>query len=237
LGLGLEDHRTSGNLDAVGKFDMVRNSRTPTEHNPGAEARTPGYADLPAQQTSGADPRIVPDLNEIVELGPGPDRGRIKGRAIDRRVGANLDIVAEVETADLRHFAEGAPVGDVAETIRSEYRTGMHFDPRAEGDPVVQHHPGMQGAALANHAVSANDHPGAEANPGTDARSAANHHKGPDLSRRVNLHTRLEHCTWVNPSDRDHPRVEVLGQAGHRHRRLGVDDGRPVELPDNFGGG
>ena len=49
-----------------------------------------------------SDGHIVGDLDQIVDLGAFPDHGVAAAAAIDRRIGADLDIVLDNDTAELR---------------------------------------------------------------------------------------------------------------------------------------
>ena len=58
------------------------------------DARRAGDADLRHDQAQRADPHVVPDVHEVVDLRAGADHGVVDAAAIDRRVRADLDVVA-----------------------------------------------------------------------------------------------------------------------------------------------
>ena len=47
---------------------------------------------------------VVGDLHQVVDLGAGADARGLEGAAIDRGAGADLDVVADLDVAQLRHL-------------------------------------------------------------------------------------------------------------------------------------
>src|SRR5690606_11653450 len=79
-----------------------------------------------------ADPHVVSDLDEIVDLGAFPD-DRVGQRAsVDRGIRADLDIVLDDDPADLRDLLRpGTPRGK-AEAVLSDPHTRMNDDAVAD---------------------------------------------------------------------------------------------------------
>src|SRR5216110_3474879 len=65
------------------------------------ERAAPREPHLRRQQALGADAAAVGHHDQVVDLGPAPDHGRAQRRAVDGRVGADLDLVLEHDGADL----------------------------------------------------------------------------------------------------------------------------------------
>ena len=51
-----------------------------------------------------ADPHVVRDLHEIVDLRPRADDRVVDAAAVDRRVRADLDVVLDEAAADMRNL-------------------------------------------------------------------------------------------------------------------------------------
>ena len=73
----MRDDRAVPDRDVVGHPDL------PGEDDAATQARRPGNADLGHQDGVLADVDVVPDLNEIVELGTAPHAGVPQHRPVD----------------------------------------------------------------------------------------------------------------------------------------------------------
>src|SRR5262249_46658752 len=73
------------------------------------------------------------------DLGAAADDGRAQRSAVDRHVSADLHVVANYHTPDLRHLAMFAGVGHVAETIRSDHGPRVDPHPVADLSACVEH--------------------------------------------------------------------------------------------------
>src|SRR6516164_9078067 len=83
---------------------MIGNTDLPAQHGVIPYRYTARYADLRDDHAMPADVDVVSDLNEIVDLGAFPD-DRVAGcTAVDRRVGADLDVILDNRSACLRNF-------------------------------------------------------------------------------------------------------------------------------------
>ena len=94
------------------------------------------------------------DLHQIVDLGALADDGVADRAAVDRGVGADLDVVLDDDAADLRHLrdARAAP-GTIAEAVLADARAGM------DDDAVADQRMHQRGAG-ADRAVAADAHAG-----------------------------------------------------------------------------
>jgi hypothetical protein len=81
---------------------MARYAHLPGEEAPVADARRPGNPHLGHDQAQLPDLHVVRHLHEVVDLGAGADHGVIDAATIDGGVGADLDVVVDDATADVR---------------------------------------------------------------------------------------------------------------------------------------
>src|SRR5439155_5233970 len=84
------DVHVADDADLTGHHDVI--ART-------TRARDAHLAD---EQVVPADLAVVAHLHEVVDLGAGPDARRLERPAVDRRAGADLDVVADLDVAELR---------------------------------------------------------------------------------------------------------------------------------------
>src|SRR5207248_11318772 len=90
------DARPAPDRHMVGKAGLPRQEHVVLDVG---AARDPG---LTGDQTAGPDAAVVADLHEVVDLRPRPHDGVVHAAAIDGRVGADLDVVADDAAPDLR---------------------------------------------------------------------------------------------------------------------------------------
>ena len=76
--------------------------------NEAPDARAAGQAHLGGQGAAFADRAPVRHHDQVVELGAAPDHRRADGGAIDRRVGADFDVVFDHHRARLDDLARRA---------------------------------------------------------------------------------------------------------------------------------
>src|ERR1019366_2405048 len=84
-----------------------------------------------------ADAAVVADVHHVVELGSLTDGGDSQRGAVDARIGADLDIVADLHAAHLRELLPAVPLHHVAETIRADHHAGMQNGAAADVHVVV----------------------------------------------------------------------------------------------------
>ena len=71
--------------------------------------------DLPGQDAAAPEHDVVGDLHQIINHRAGADHGVVTRAAVDRGVGADVDIVADDDAAELRHLDRARLVGSEAE--------------------------------------------------------------------------------------------------------------------------
>src|SRR5205823_4915536 len=102
------------NLDALPELDVADDPRLPADRDVVVQLRAARDADLRHDDAVTADHDVVADLHEVVDLRAVADARALGGGAVDRRVGAHLDVVADHHVPDLRHLVvtplvEGEP--------------------------------------------------------------------------------------------------------------------------------
>ena len=113
-------------ITAAPACDVARDPALGADDGPVADGDVVGDTDLPGQHHAAAEPRgardarpappaasspdldVVADLHEVVDLGAPPDDGVAERRAVDRGVGADLDVVLDHHAADLGDLPVGA---------------------------------------------------------------------------------------------------------------------------------
>src|SRR3954470_7075047 len=93
--------------------------------------------DLRHDEAEAPDPTVVRDVHEIVDLRAGANHGVVDAAAIDRRVRANLDVVFDDATTDVRNLVMAATAKNVTEAVGAKPRAGMH------DYPLTDHHSGV----------------------------------------------------------------------------------------------
>lgn len=93
---------------------------------------------------------VMRNLHEIVDLGPSADQRATKSRAIDSCIGADLDIVFDLDNTGLRDFDSMIAAPGIAEAIAADDHTRLENDPVAEAASIANHHMGMQHAVAAD---------------------------------------------------------------------------------------
>ena len=87
----------------------------PSHHDKIAEPGAARDADLTGQNAAATENDIVPDLHQIINHRARADHGIVSGAAVDRRVGADIDIVADDDPPELRDLDRAARIGREAE--------------------------------------------------------------------------------------------------------------------------
>jgi hypothetical protein len=168
-----------------------------------------GEADLRREQTILADAAVVRDVDEVVDLGAGADERVADAPAVDCRVGADLDVVADQAAPDVWNLLVPAVAKDVPEAVRPDAGPGVDRDTTPELHPRVERHVREQAAALTHadpraddamsvdddvvtqrravtdHGVRADAHPPAEPGPVAEARRLVHAGTRPDRTREA----------------------------------------------------
>src|SRR6516225_8215362 len=88
-----------------------------------------GDADLAAEHVMAADLVVVPDHDQVVDLGSLADPRGLEGGAVDRAIGPDLHVAANFQTPGVGNLDVPAVDLAIAEAIPSQNRTGVDLDP------------------------------------------------------------------------------------------------------------
>src|SRR5215469_4053969 len=104
-------------LRTVADRQMARHPGLPSDHHIVAEPRAAGNPDLRHHDATAADLHVVPDLHQIINHGARADDRIRPSAAIDRRVRADLDTVADNYAPQFRHLHRRIAIGRKAEAV------------------------------------------------------------------------------------------------------------------------
>ena len=136
------------------------------EHDIFLDHDTAGEAGLCGDHHIFPDLAVVPDVNQVVDLGAAPDASHFESTPIDSCVRSDFYVVSDLETPDLGKFlvAPGRLVADVSEAIAAQHRTGMNNHSVAQPRSAIDRHVGIK-FTIATDADLGTDY-GPSANPG-----------------------------------------------------------------------
>src|SRR5579883_2356189 len=198
--------RLRGDLSARSYLEMRGEPRLRSHGDEIAKLGRAGDPRLRDNQTMPADPHVLRDLYEIVDLRAFADHRIVERTAIDRRIRSDLDIVLKDHPADLRHFQMIALAGHETESILADRRAGVNDDAIAD-ESIGNAYPRANCAIAPDLDVrSDNDigpHNGIGANLriGADDRARIDDHVVLDPRIRMNRHAgahpiRAEQAAW-----------------------------------------
>src|ERR1700730_5246005 len=169
---------------------MVGHANLPGQHGPVAHPRGARDPDLGDQDHVFSHVAVVPDLHQVVDLAAAAHDRLAEGRAVDRGVGPDLDVVLEAQAAHLRDLAVGLPVERIAEAVGAQHRSRVDDDPVADTHVLADHHVGVQADILAEHRAAPHERerPHAAARP--DHRLRLHHRERADGRRAVDAGVR-----------------------------------------------
>src|SRR5258708_23898628 len=190
-------HRPALGGDAGGGGDgeMIGDADLATHHDAVADHRAAGDADLTADDAAAAEAHVVADMDEVIEHRAGTDHRIAGGAAVDRAIGAHLDIVLDDDAAELQHAHEPFGAGHEAEALPADADAGGDLDARADEriadsgvrlDPaaVAEHHAITERDMRSDVAAGADHDVAADMSAGLDLRSGADRGGGMDIGAR-----------------------------------------------------
>ena len=188
----VRDPGLGGRQDALSEPDMVGHADSSGEDHVVLDHAAPGNADLRREQDTAANRHAVADLHEVVDLRAGTNTGLADRGAIDRGVGADLDIVLDDDLRPLRNLQmravrlPGEPEPSLPSTAPSCTITRWPTTTRS------RMRPGADDAIVANPRPGTNRHAGIDDGPRADRRTRTDRHERPDrdvgTDRRVGSH-------------------------------------------------
>jgi hypothetical protein len=143
------EKRSTANLEMPGYAHLCHHDRAATNFRTATETGLRSNGDIWPEFTA------VSDLNQVVELYAVTNFGLRQGRAVDRGVGADFDVVAHDHNAHLWNFVKRARgFGYEPKTISSDHRSRLQHNTVAENAPFANHHAGMHDTAFTDNNVS-----------------------------------------------------------------------------------
>src|ERR1700736_1738771 len=139
-----------------------------------------GDANLRHDQAFLADPHVVCDVHEIVDLGAVSYNSVVDAAAVDRRVGAYLDVIANNAAPHVRDLGVRPVKENVAEPVAADTCSRMDHDTITQSGAWVDRHPWPESRPVADnrrfshHRVRPNDGIGTDPGPGADDHVLAN---------------------------------------------------------------
>ena len=108
--------------------DMILDPDASTEHRHVTKDPLPANATLRSNNAMPPYTHIMGDLHEIIDFRAFTDSRVARGTAIDRRIGADLDIVLNNDAAELRHLGRARLARHVPKAILANSYTRMQQD-------------------------------------------------------------------------------------------------------------
>src|SRR5579863_5534049 len=133
-------HGEAGDGDAIADRQVAGDAHRSTDDAPLADHGAAGDSGASGNHRVGTDTDVVADLDLVVELHSVLDDRVLDRAAVDRGVGANLDIRPNPYCPDLRYLHPFAPVGGESETIGADHYARLDDRPRSDRDPTTQRH-------------------------------------------------------------------------------------------------
>ena len=160
-----------------------------------------------------ADRTVVSDLDQIVDFGAFADDRVARGAPIDRRIGADFDVVLNDGPPRLRDFLVTLRRRQIAEAVLADACAGMDDHPVA--DQSVQDR-----SARADRAVAADTNVGSYNHARSDQRVRSDLGARPDNRERIDGHAGLESRRRMNLRTRGAPvRIEQGRRPQHVRER------------------
>lgn len=177
-----------------------------------------------------ANDAVVADLDLVVELDARADHRVLQRTAIDGGVGADIDMVADHDTADLRDVLPTLAAPRQTKAIGADHRASMQDAVAADHTAVVHHHPRMQAAALTDAHLTANVAAAADHRVRADAGAGADDDMRADLSRRVDASGRIDHRRGMDARYNGSCRMQSARSSGKSKVRVGHPEPRTDKI-------
>jgi UDP-N-acetylglucosamine acyltransferase len=218
-------HRALFNARLVADAYLPADDRVVLDNYSSREARLRGDDDVPA------DAAVVRDVNHVVELDAVSDLCNSQRRAVDARVRADLDIIADSDAPDLRELLVVVARERKTEPVRADDASRVQHGAAADRDVVIDCDARMQHAILAQRDAAAYRAPRPDAAARADTRASADGNERPDFGSVRDCCAGIDNRRWVYAGSDGFGRVEARDGARERGSRLGGADKRaPVRV-------
>ena len=172
-----------------------------------------------------AESAVVADHHQVVDLRPLADPRRPEGASVDRRAGADLDVVGDLDVTELRNLDVPTVLEPVAEPVGPDHRLSVDDDAVAEDRTVVKDGVRKEGHVVAEPAIPAED------DAAMDTAAGPDHAAGADDRERVDARVRADPGRGIDVGFRVDPvrrrftsAVQVSGDGDERSAGIGDPD-------------
>lgn len=136
------------------EFEVARDAGLGGDDAIVGELCAAGKSNLAHDEAMVAYDHVMRDMDEVVDFGALADDCGAEGRAIDGGIGADLDVVANDDVADLKNFAVAAFVENVAVAVGADDGSGVDDDAVADLATVINNDVGEEACVSADLGVA-----------------------------------------------------------------------------------
>jgi hypothetical protein len=181
---------------AVADRYVIDHANLPGQCYRPADARAPGDSCLRRYDRVLANGNIVGDLNQIVDFRSAADNRASQGCPVDRSIGADLDVVFDLDDSDLGDLDAFVAFPRVTEAVTADHHTGMQDNAISQPATFPDDHVRVE------HAVSAHMNAFADENAGIEDRSTSHARAGADKHIGINRHLLVDARAAVDGRER-----------------------------------
>src|SRR5665647_788581 len=132
-------HNAGGrNIDLIGQRQMPEHNGATAQSAMGSDGGAAGHTDTARHGRVFANVNVVTNLDQVVEFDAVFDDRVLQSTSVDAGVGANFNIIANPDSAQLFNFFPSACIRSKAKTISTDDDAGMH-DATLAQDAVFSH--------------------------------------------------------------------------------------------------
>lgn len=212
------------NHDLIPDVDVVGKTGLSSDHHVTTDRGASGDPDLRDDNGVLADRDVVRDLDEIVDFRAVFDDCVAESRAIDRHIGAQLNVILNDHTAKLRNFVMRALVLYVAEAVTADDRPAMNGHTGADPAPFANDHVGIEYRVITDCRIISHKDSGIESDERADPDSVTEGDAWPDRGIGADLHLSSSICAGRNATRRDGRAKECLSDTSECEQRVGEND-------------
>src|SRR6266446_3692240 len=168
------------NLYAIANGEVAGETRLSCHHYIVAEHGRAGDPDLRDEETVPADPDVMADLHEVVDLRSFADHGLTERGTVDRGSRPHLDVVLNANDTDLRDLVMQAAMRGEAVAVRADDGAAVDDAAPADARTVVNGDVGVDRGPVADRGAWLDRHVGEDRHVVADDHAVADGHEGPD---------------------------------------------------------
>src|SRR2546427_5558517 len=142
---------------AASDRELIRDARLTGDDHVILHPHAAGDPRLGHDQASRANPHVVRDVDQVIDLRPRSDHRIVHAAAIDAGVGPDLDVIPDEAATHVRNLPVLLAVlaGDIAEAVAPQHRAPVHDHAFAERRPGIERDARIQLRVVADrHAVA-----------------------------------------------------------------------------------